>query len=68
MIKVLRTWKRDGTQNEMTLKAAQESLSRTLANGDKKNIVVRLLAGETLETEYARFNLSGADTPLIAEG
>lgn len=65
---VVRTWKRDGSRNQMTLEAAQESLSRTLANGDKDNIAVRLLAGETLETEHARFTLVGADPPVIVEG
>ena len=68
MINVVRTWKRDGTQNLMTLEAAEESLKRTLTDGDKDSITVRLLAGETLETAHARFHLAGADPALIVEG
>lgn len=68
IIQIVRTWKRDGTQNLMTLDAAQQSLNRTLTDGDKDTITARLLAGETLETAHARFTLAGADPALIVEG
>lgn len=61
-IQIVRTWKRDGTQNRMTLDAAFQSLRRTLATGRKYDIADRLLAGETLETAHARFTLVEANT------
>jgi hypothetical protein len=59
----VRTWKRDGSQDVMSLDAAVENLSRNELDtagsaADRQEVVRRaLLAGETLETPLARFAL-----------
>jgi hypothetical protein len=59
----IRTWKRDGSQDLMSLNAAVENLSRherddAGAEAERQEAVRRaLLAGETLETPLARFTL-----------
>ena len=58
---VVRTWKRDGTRDVMSLDAAVENLSRnerdvTGSTDERRDSVRRaLLAGEILETPLANF-------------
>jgi hypothetical protein len=60
---VVRTWKRDGSHDVMSLDAAVENLSRNEPESagsieDRREAVKRaLLAGETLETRLASFAL-----------
>ena len=53
----IRTWKRDGSQSVMSLKAAVENLASFSGITDHKSIRSMLLAGRSISTRLAIFDL-----------